>query len=146
MRGYPPEVARRMHVGIPAESQRPQKGTRFMTWVNGRDFTSAFYFSTIDADRTDLEFLVEGPEPVWISRVEAYACSDVMCREFERGIVLANPAPHPHAFDLARLFPQCRFRRLRGVPAQDARTNDGSVVGGQVVLGPKDGLFLVRED
>jgi len=117
-----------------------------MTWVNARDFTSAFYFSTIEARQTDLEFVVEGGEPVWISRLEAYAYPDVMCREFERGVVLANPAPRPHAFHMEQLFSRHRFRRLRGVRTQDARTNDGSVVSGELLLGPREGLFLARED
>ena len=145
MRGYPREVARRMYVGLAAEGQQAERPPRFMTWVNQRNFTSAFYFSTMDAKQTDLEFVVEGGEPVWIHRVQAYGCPDVMCREFERGVVLANPGPRPHTFDMARLFPRRRFRRLRGAAEQDARTNDGSVVGNTLRLGPRDGLFLVRD-
>jgi len=146
MRGYPSEVARLMHVGLMGGGKPSERAPRFMTWVNARDFTSAFYFSTIEARQTDLEFVVEGGEPVWITRLEAYAYPDVMCREFERGVVLANPAPRSHAFHMERLFPQLHFRRLRGVRTQDARTNDGSVVNGELLLGPREGLFLARED
>jgi hypothetical protein len=60
-------------------------------------------------------------------------------------VVLANPAPRPYAFDLDRLAPGGKFRRLRGSPEQDPVTNDGSSVAGKVVLEARDGLFLVRQ-
>jgi hypothetical protein len=67
-----------------------------------------------------------------------------MYREFENGVVLANPSFSPYDFDLAELFPDQRFRRLRGTANQDPRTNDGSEVNDTVELQGKDGLFLVR--
>ena len=144
LRGGPPEIARMMHVGAAARDKPPTRESQFMTWVNGEDFESSFYFSTIESSQTDLEFVVEGAGPVWICRLKAYACPDAIIRAFENGLVLANPSPRSHTFDLAGLFPGQRFRRLRGVQSQDHTTNDGSLVAHDVTLGPKDGLFLVR--
>ena len=67
-----------------------------------------------------------------------------MYREFERGLVLANPSPRPYTFDLATLFPGRSFRRIQGSPRQDPATNNGAPVAGTLTLGPKDALFLVR--
>jgi hypothetical protein len=74
----------------------------------------------------------------------AHAAADVIYREFEHGLVMANPAPRPYEFDLDKLFPGKSWRRLRGTPLQDPRANNGSPVSGKLTLGPKDALFLVR--
>jgi hypothetical protein len=117
-----------------------------MTWVNQADFDSGFYFSNIDSDRIELEFTIESSEPVTINRIQVHAHPDAMYREFERGLVLANPSPRPYVFDLASLLPGRKFRRLQGSPTQDAVTNNGSPIRGRLNLGPKEGLFLVRVD
>jgi hypothetical protein len=145
MRGYPSEVARMMHLTAAPPGQKATRASRFMTWVNDRDFASSFYFRGLESRRVDLNLTVEGGTPVWISRIAVHAHPDVMYRRFEHGIVLANPSPRPYAFDLARLAPGRRFRRLRGSPLQDPDTNSGSSVSGEVTLGPKDALFLVAE-
>jgi len=142
--GYPAEVARLMHVAAVASGKQSTRELRFMTWVNEEEFESGFYFSDISSTRVDLEFAVEGPEPIWIDRVEVYAHPDVLYREFERGLVLANPSPRPYTFELSRLLPGRRLRRLRGTATQDPNTNDGSAVGDRVTLGGKDGLFLIK--
>ena len=68
---------------------------------------------------------------------------DAIYQVFERGIVLANPGSKPQAFDLERLTPDAKYRRLTGRPQQDPQTNDGSTVQGLIVLS-KDALFLER--
>jgi len=117
----------------------------FMTWVGTEDFESGFYYTHVASGSVDLEFRIEGTEPVWISRITAHAAADVMYREFANGVVLANPAPHPYTFDVAKRFPGQTFRRLRGSLRQDTEVNDGKRIGATVTLGPKDALFLVRE-
>ncbi len=139
MKGYPREVARLMRVRLV-----PGDASGFMTWVNESEFRPRFYFSDVKARRVDLEFTIEGSEPVWISGLTAHARADAMYREFERGVVLANPSPRPYLFDLGTLFPGQSFRRLRGSPGQDPQTNDGALVGSEIELPPKDALFLVR--
>jgi hypothetical protein len=142
MKDYPKEVARMMYVSIGSDSEGT--GERFMTWVNDSDFDSGFYFSKIESNSVDLQFVIEGSEPLWISDVQAYAHPDAIYREFEHGLILANPSPRPYAFDLEKLLPGQKFRRLRGSATQDATANDGSEVGEKLTLGPKEGLFLVR--
>ena len=120
------------------------RGERHMTWVDGVDFASAFTFREVKSSTVDLEFAVEGGEPVWISRIAAYAHPDAMLREFEHGVVLANPSLQAYTFDLAKLLPGRSFRRLQGSSRQDTATNNGEPVAATVTLGPKDALFLVR--
>jgi acyl-CoA reductase-like NAD-dependent aldehyde dehydrogenase len=47
-------------------------------------------------------------------------------------------------FDLRKIAPGVRYRRLRGSSQQDPTTNNGRPVGDTVTLAPRDGLFLVR--
>ncbi|MHC4502128.1 MAG: hypothetical protein ACYTFI_02400 [Planctomycetota bacterium] len=120
------------------------RAVRHMTWANERRFTSRFYFSDVNSKKVDLEFAVEGSEPVWITRIAARAHPDAMYREFERGVVLANPSPRPYVFDLDALFGGRALCRLKGTPRQDPGTNDGSPARGSLELGPKDAIFLVE--
>jgi hypothetical protein len=117
----------------------------FSTWMNEEDFPAGFYFKDIRSPQVDLEFVVESSEPIWLSRLTAHGHPDVMLREFDHGLVLANPSPRPYTFDLAKLFPAQVFRRLQGTPQQDARTNNGQPVEARVTLGAQDALFLVRQ-
>ncbi len=140
-----PEEARLIRVG--AKGRAYHRG--MMSYVNQKSFQSGFYFNSahnISPDKTPvtLKIEIEGPEPVWISDIKIYAHPDARVREFENGIVLANPAPHPYTFDLQSLFGHQRFRRLKGSSEQDPVTNDGSKVEGKVELQKKDALFLVR--
>ncbi|MFP4055383.1 MAG: hypothetical protein ACLF0G_00765 [Candidatus Brocadiia bacterium] len=129
----------------PGGKEAVTPGCRSMAWVDDREFESGFYFPDVRSQTVDLEFVVEGAAPVTLASVRAYAAPDVMVREFQGGVVLANPSPRPYVFDLAALFGGARFRRLKGSPRQDPATNDGSRVRGPVELGPKDALFLVTE-
>jgi hypothetical protein len=118
---------------------------RTMTWLGDRPFTSGFYFRDVRSETVDLEWVVEGPEPISIESIRVHAHADAIYREFEHGLVLANPSPRPYQFDLAGLVPGARFRRLQGSPEQDPAANDGTPVGPTLTLRPKEGLFLVRE-
>jgi hypothetical protein len=162
MAGHPANMARLMYVGVTESddlaaaieswgdyrrikrSFREDEPERFMAWVGSESFESGFAFSEIRGRRVNLVFLVESGEPVWLSRVTAHAHPDAMYREFEHGLVLANPSPRPHAFDLASIAPGATFRRLHGSSKQDPATNNGHPVAGRVRLEGKDGLFLVR--
>ncbi|MCP5116686.1 MAG: hypothetical protein GY953_38150, partial [bacterium] len=140
MTGYPVEVARLMRVTDPAGDPRG-----FMTWVGKDSFRPGFYFSDVRPGELSLEFEIEGAEPLWISNLTVHAHPDAMYREFERGVVLANPGPRPYTFQMAELFPGKSFRRIQASPAQDTKANDGSKVGTELVLPGKDALFLLAE-
>ncbi|HUT93866.1 MAG TPA: hypothetical protein VMY37_30665 [Thermoguttaceae bacterium] len=119
---------------------------RYMTWLGDRPFTSGFSFHNVRSKNVDLEWIVEGREPISISAIRVHAHPDVIYREFEHGLVLANPSPRPYEFDLAHLLPNRNLRRLHGSPEQDPTANNGTPVGGKITLEPKEGLFLVKED
>jgi hypothetical protein len=117
-----------------------------MTWVNDRLFTSTFYYRHVQSETVNLSVTVEGSPPVTIRCVTAHAHPDAIYREFENGLVLANPSHWPYTFDLQRLTPGRRYRRLQATPAQDVETNNGQPVGTTVTLGERDALFLLRTD
>lgn len=119
--------------------------TEFMTWVNAKDFASGFYFNDVRSPQVDVEFVVESPAPVWISGITAHAQPDAMFREFEHGLVVANPSPRPCTFELSKLFPGKQFRRLKATAQQDTKANSGERVGPSLTLGAQEGLFLVKE-
>lgn len=139
-----PEAARLMKVAAVSEGRPVGRSDGVMAFINDKSFESSYYFCNLEADKIDLEFTVEGIEPVWIEQIAVYAHPDAMYREFENGIVLANPSPRPYTFDLTELFQRRRFRRLQGSQRQDPVVNNGSVVGNRVKLGGKDGLFLIE--
>jgi len=118
---------------------------RHMTWLGARPFTSGFYFHDVRSKTVDLEFTIEGREPISLQSIRAHAHPDAIYREFEHGFVLANPSPRPYEFDLAHLLANRKLRRLRGSPEQDPTANDGKPVGGKVRLEGKEGLFLVKD-
>jgi hypothetical protein len=66
-------------------------------------------------------------------------------REFEQGIVLANPSPHSYTFNMQAVFGKQPFRRLQATTHQDQHANNGNVVGSSLTPGSQEGLFLVKE-
>lgn len=126
----------------PARPQPPTDPAKYMTWVGPESFASTFAFGGVTSKQVDLEFEVEGNVPVDLLGVSVHAHPDVIYREYEHGVVLANPSDRPFVFDIAKLLPGRRLARIRGSSKQDPETNDGSAVGDRVRLGPLDGLFL----
>jgi len=135
--GNAPEVARMAQINF---------GTNAASalWINQNAFKYYHYRGDVRGDQVELDFEVEGSEPLWLSKIAAYAYPDAMYREFENGLVIANPSLRAFTFDLPALFPNKTWRRLRGSSLQDTKTNDGSVVAGAITLGARDALFLVR--
>lgn len=121
----------------------PQR--EYMTWVDETSFTSSFYFTEVSGSRVDLRFTVESEEPVWIEKITVHGHPDALYREFENGVVLANPAPHTYTFDLEELFPGQELRHLQGTETQYPDTNDGSPAGETITIGKKEGMFLIKE-
>jgi hypothetical protein len=92
-----------------------------------------------------VELTFESAEPVWITAVAAHAGAGAVAREFERGLVLANPSDRAQTFDLAAMVPGRNWRRLQATPDQDVAVNNGERVGASVTLPARDALFLRRE-
>jgi hypothetical protein len=150
--GFPSEYARLLiasanQPGLPfpdALQGHFNEDNRFASFVNEQEFTSFFNFSDLESETVNLEILVEGGDPVWITGIEIYAQADAMYREFQNGLVLANPNSKPITFNLGTLFPEQTFKRIEGSKDQDPVHNDGSLVDGTVTLQGKDALFLIK--
>ena len=131
-------------VAAQAGEDRITESQQFMTWVNDKTFQSGFYYQHVKTETVDLAMTVEGSEPVHIQSVTAHAHPDAVYREFEHGVVLANPSRRPYTFDLQQLSPGRQYRRISATASQDTKTNNGQAVGATVTLGERDALFLKR--
>ena len=118
---------------------------RLMTWADSDPFEASFYFRDAGPATLDLEIETESAEPVHITGLRVCGAADTMARAYEGGLVLANPSSREQAFDLERLRPGAKLRRIQGTATQDPATNNGEAVGGQITLPPRDALFLVAE-
>jgi hypothetical protein len=92
-----------------------------------------------------LEFEVEGKEPVWIFSITIHAHPDVRVREYEHGVILANPSYSKYTFDIDELFPDSDLYRLKASPNQDLKVNNGKPVKGKVTLNRLDAQFLIKK-
>ncbi|MHC4671153.1 MAG: hypothetical protein ACYTF1_19130 [Planctomycetota bacterium] len=119
---------------------------KLVTWADGEWFEAGFYYRNFKPGRYSINFEIEGTAPVYLSNISLHGHPDVMLREFENGLVLANPSLEPFTFNLTELVPGKRFRRLKGSSNQDPQTNDGTNVAETVVVPSRDGLFLVKMD
>jgi hypothetical protein len=114
-------------------------------WLCDQPATQFFHFAHVPVGTPiDVALEFEGGEEIIIESLSAHGAPGAIIREFEHGLVLANPSPRLHTFDLARLFPGRGFRRIDGTPEQDPTTNSGQPVDATVTLGKYDGLFLRR--
>lgn len=110
----------------------------------GRELFEGVYSVTgLAASRVTVEFEVEGPADVWVSRISAHGAPDAIVREFEHGLVMANPGDTPVKFDVDQATAGHKYRRIRATAAQDPNANDGRDAEGTVTL-TKDALFLAR--
>jgi len=141
--GFPKGIARLAWLKA-IDSEGKELG-KFMTWVGESEYEASFYFGNIASESVELEWEVEGREPVLLSSLTAHAHPDTIYREFEDGLVVANPSPNPFEFDLESLLPGEDFRRIQGTDLQDPVTNNGESVGPQLTLAPLDALFLRKE-
>jgi hypothetical protein len=140
---YPAWVARRVHVSAkPTGSTGPVR--REFTWAGDEAFTATFYFKNIGPGLLDLGFEVEGSRPITLLELTVHSATNIVYREFENGVVFANPSTRRYTLDLTKLFPGASFRRIQGHQIQDATINNGKPLGQTLTLPPKDGLFAVR--
>lgn len=111
--------------------------------LGAKPFEGVYSASALGAARVTIEFEVEGSADVWISRVSAHGTPDAVYREFEHGLVIANPSENPVTFDLAQVAPAAKFRRIKGSTLQDQKTNSGADEDRAFPLA-RDALFLAK--
>lgn len=115
------------------------------SWIDEKTMDYTFSASSVSTNvPLEITFDIEGSEPWIITRLTAHAHPDAMVREFDHGVVLANPSDRPFDFDLAGLLPGRKLHRIQGTKLQDPTTNNGQPVGGKILVGPRDGLFLIK--
>jgi hypothetical protein len=124
----------------------PDTPSTLRTWVGREPFDSTFYYPGIGSSPFDLTFDIESTEPVLLSALSARSAPDIVYRGFEHGAVVANPSLAPQKIDMKKLFPGQTFQRIQGTPGQDTATNNGQPVGEWLELGPKDAIFLRRDE
>ncbi len=144
LKNYTKEVGRLLFAGI-QETGESQFNFGVKSWFNQDWFQIGLYFRDVKADKVNLLLEMEGNEPVWISEITMRAFPDIMIREFENGVVLANPSLHDYSFDLPSLFPGQSFKRLMASSKQDTSFNNGETVGSLLTLGERDAIFLIKE-
>jgi hypothetical protein len=81
---------------------------------------------------------------VYFETLRLHSGRDGRYREYEGGVVFANPSTRAYTFNIRRLFPEVRLRRLQGSENQDPLTNDGSLLGDYLTLSAKNALFVAR--
>jgi hypothetical protein len=149
MRGMPPDTARRVTI-TPIHTDKGFSSSttpsELWTWADGEWFEARFYYRGLNGRTADFMITVEDATPFYLADMKVFAHPDVVAREFENGLVLANPSLQPYTFDLQSIYPGHRFRRLQGSAAQHPQVNNGQPVGATVTLDPRDGLFLIREE
>ena len=150
--GHPATYARLLRAYIsPTPLIRPLLGASPhyvpASLVCSNEFESAFYFRDLTNANVNLTLEFEGTNAVTIHSIAAYGGPDAMYRVFEHGLVLANPSfSQTVTFDLQAITPGRTYRRLQGSEHQDPVVNNGTAVGSQIDIGPRDGLFLIRTD
>ncbi|MFZ5829093.1 MAG: hypothetical protein ACOY3P_03360 [Planctomycetota bacterium] len=136
-------------LGRPVIGDLPPAGPierRIGGFVAQESVRQAFHFNHVPSGfPLELALEFEGGEPVEIEELGICAGSGAVAREFEHGVVLANPSLHEEVIDLERLFPGASFRRFQATANQDTAVNNGKPVGAKVTVASRDGLFLARE-
>lgn len=116
-----------------------------MTWLNDDWFRATFYFRDLKKNNISIYFEVDSGEKIYLKNVTAHAFPDAVYRVFENGLVLANPAHHPHTFNLNNISPDQKYKRLSATRCQDTKTNNGMSVDPELILGEREGLFLIND-
>jgi hypothetical protein len=144
LEGYPASIPRRVDVYAVPSGGGMNPVNREFTWAGEDAFEASLYYQDVGPGTVHLRFEVEGEGRLYIQRITAHSATDGRYREFEGGVVFANPSTRNFTFEVGDLFPGVRLRRLQGSSRQDTQTNDGTLVGETLTLSPKNGLFTVK--
>lgn len=151
--GYPPQIARRVRVqalvdGEPVPTVPDGSGGNpaefYYTWADAEPFTAIFLFRDAPPGRATLVITAEGGADLVLHRLTAHAGRGTMLREFDNGLVVANPSLHADEVDLPPLQPGWCFRHIDGQPGQDREVNNGAPAGRSLVVPNRDARFLVK--
>jgi hypothetical protein len=146
---FPTSVPRRVDVWAVAAGGVASQVNGEFTWAGSEPFEASLYYKEVGPGTIDLKFEVEGNQPLYLLSMKAHSAADARYREYENGVVFANPSTREYTFDVGLLFEDLlasgvTLRRIDGSDNQDPLTNDGSALGQQLTLPAKDALFVEK--
>ncbi|MGB0372239.1 MAG: hypothetical protein ACPGN3_12980 [Opitutales bacterium] len=107
------------------------------------DAPICFYFRDIPAGDIDITFECAASINLFMKDFTIHNSPAALAREFQHGVVLANPSTQATNFALDALFPNWSFSRLNGTQTNSIGDgNDGSRVGTSISSAPENGIFL----
>jgi hypothetical protein len=143
--GFKPVIPRQIFVSLPGSESNPHTSNRVLNYTGTVVYyPCAFYFREAGDALVDIKIEIEGNGQITLKNLMLFNETQAICREFENGAVLVNPSLKPYRFDLEKLFPEKRFKRLTSTSENQEEVNDGTRVTGTVIVPPIDGLFLIR--
>ncbi|WP_282167758.1 hypothetical protein [Shewanella japonica] len=127
-----PETDQVRYISIVPNDDQSQKN---MTWSGNNLFKSRFYFKQLKAGLNNLKFESDAEE-IYISEMKITSGAEVMYREFENGLVIANPFRKPISVDIAD------FTEREPLLINNRRDKNK----GTVTIGAKDAVFIKYTD
>jgi hypothetical protein len=146
LENFPSSVPRRVDVRAVPSGAGISSANKEFTWAGEEPFSASFYYQDVGPGTVHLKFWVEGEQRMYFESLKAHSATDGRYREYEGGVVFANPSTRAYTFDVGTLFPGVKLRRIRGSANQDHQTNDGSLLGDKLTLSANNGLFVVRSE
>ena len=145
--GYPAGYYRELFLELAGDEAIPAhlKETTYASPVDTTPFAPVFYLRDVPPGTCTLDFSVEGNEPFTIMRWSVHSAADLTVREYENGVVLANPSSSKRILHLENLFPGRKFTRLTATPGQDASINTGEPTGEFIEIDGLDAVFLLKQ-
>jgi hypothetical protein len=149
LEGFPASVPRQVEVWAVPSGEAPKQLNKEFSWAGGEPFEATLYYQDVGPGTVHLKSVVEGGQRVFFEKITAHSAADGRYREYEGGIVFANPSTREYTFNVGVLFKELldsgvMIRRIEGTANQDPLTNDGSEVGEQLTLSAKNALFVEK--
>ena len=108
------------------------------------DFSeSEFYFRNTFAGKAELVFEADAKSKLWMKELTVRSAIPVMYREFENGVVVANPSLKTIAFPISKIFPNSTLKHLTSLE-KPQHPQSGLIVGESIAIGALDGVFLEK--
>ncbi len=146
-KGYPEGYYRELFVELSGDADVPPHlgETTYASPVGKLPFDAVFYLRDVPPGTYSFDLIVEGNEPFRVLDYSVHPSADLTVREYENGVVLANPSSSQAVLDVAKLFPDMRFRHLSATDGQDTAVNTAQPVGELITIDELDAVFLVKE-
>ena len=112
-------------------------------YIDSDGETIGMYLRWLNKNNLNISLSIEGLESATLKSMRAYSGPPVLIREFENGVVIANPAAHEVSLDLAAMFPGDTIRRIDGFFHPEI--NNGQIINDSLTIPCLDGLFLEKK-